>query len=96
VRSFFDESDEIFTSPDLERYRAELERRRAKQSEGGKQGAVRKRVKSNNGNNTVSRLPARVPQGARVERSGDEESKNESGMTDDYKDDWIKEYDRYA
>lgn len=38
---FFDESDGFLTCPELEQYRAHLDERRARQSEGGKRGAER-------------------------------------------------------
>lgn len=38
---FFDEADGLLTCPELEDYRAHLDERRARQSEGGKRGAER-------------------------------------------------------
>ncbi len=41
IMPFFDESDDVLTCPELEDYRAHLDERRARQSEGGKRGAAR-------------------------------------------------------
>ncbi len=47
VKSFFIEKDGFYTCPELDNYRKHLEERKAKQSQGGKQGAAMTNAKVN-------------------------------------------------
>lgn len=94
VLEFFTEENGELKSPELERYRKELEDRRKKQSIGGKKGAEKKWHKPGQGNSLPSGLPNRVSMGPRVEMSRVEISRSESLGKPDISDPWITDYDQ--
>lgn len=94
VLSFFIEESGELKSPDLERYRKELDERRAKQVSGGKKGAKTKWGKASRGDGLPNGSPNEVTMAPRVEKSGEEKIKDESSVKADISDPWIEDYER--
>lgn len=96
VRSLFTQANGELTSPELERYRKELESRREKQSTGGRKGAKTKWDKAFKPDGHPNGLPNRGVMGSRVERSREEKIKSESLGRPDITDPWISDYERIS
>lgn len=94
VRFFFTQADGELTSPELERYRRELEARREKQSTGGRKGAKTKWDKASKPDSLPNDLPNGVSMGPRVEKSRVEKTRSESLGKPDITDPWVSEYER--
>lgn len=94
VLSFFKIDKNEIISPELERYRTELEERREKMSQGGKKGAKGKWNPSNGDSHPMNPLD-RVSMGSRVEKSRDEKNSREikEDLSDSDHEEWIAEYD---
>lgn len=60
---FFDEADGLMTCPELEDYRAHLDERRARQSEGGKRGAERTNAERKPASRKALKVAASTPTG---------------------------------
>jgi hypothetical protein len=82
VLSFFKIDRGEITSPELERYRTELEERREKMSQGGKKGAKGKWNPSNDNSHPTNPLD-RVSIGSRVEKSRDEKNSREESRREE-------------
>ena len=86
VLEFFKISNGVLSSPDLDAYKAELEKRRSKQSAGGKKGQDIKKSKL--------KVPEGQPSTPRVEMSGIETSKKEqSHYKEGIDHEWVNDYD---
>ena len=107
LEPFFDDADGALTCPELDDYRAYLDERRARQSEGGKRGAARtnaerkpaprKALKSDASN---PRLTRRGTGESLVQQSPAQPSKDQSNPVHPEKafspvdDDFVRDYDR--
>ena len=98
VLSYFDNQGGELVSPDLERYRNELEERRKKMSNGGKSGAAKKWKQSPGQPSYPNSPPNGVMMGSRVEMSREEKSKGESLESEVALVDkgWINDYERVS
>ncbi len=85
VLDFFEIRNDQIQSPDLIKYRAELDLRREKQSEGGKKGQQLKKIKQ--------RVLEGTLEGPRVEQSRIESSRDEKSLYDKGLHAWISDYD---
>jgi uncharacterized protein YdaU (DUF1376 family) len=85
VLDFFEIRNDQIQSPDLIKYRAELDLRREKQSEGGKKGQQLKKTKQ--------RVLEGTLEGPRVEQSRIESSRDEKSLYDKGLHAWISDYD---
>lgn len=86
VLDFFEIRNDQIQSPDLIKYRAELDLRREKQSEGGKKGQQLKKTKQ--------RVLEGTLEGPRVEQSRIESSRDEKSLYDKGLHAWISDYDK--
>jgi hypothetical protein len=94
VKSFFVESNGLFTCPELEDYRQHLEDIKLKQSKGGKQGAAMTNAKLRTGKpSSNSQASRRGDDESLVKLSTEKQSQTqplESGVNDE----WVNEYDK--
>lgn len=104
VLSFFSIDKSEITSPELERYRAELEERREKMSQGGKKGAKGKWSSSKGDSHLINPLDG-ASMGSRVEKSRGEKNGRERKRDEPrYKEDlshsdneqWKTQYENYS
>ncbi len=104
VLSFFKVNESEITSPELERYRTELEERREKMSQGGKKGAKGKWNPSNGDSHPINPLDG-ASMGSRVEKSRDEKNGRErrrgeprykGDLSDSDNEQWITQYQNYS
>lgn len=85
VLDFFEIRNDQIQSPDLIKYRAELDLRREKQSAGGKRGQQLKKTKQ--------RILEGSLEGPRVEKSRAESSRVEKSLYNEDITEWVNEYD---
>jgi uncharacterized protein YdaU (DUF1376 family) len=92
VLAYFKSNQGELTSPELERYRHELEERRDKLSQAGKKGVKAKQDKAATG----ASHPASLAQAPRVEKSRAENRKGELAVRPVIDDPWLNEYERVS
>lgn len=94
VLSFFQSQQSEFISPELEKYRLELQTARQKMSKAGKEGAQIREEKKRAALLQQGH-PQGHPQGSRVEMNRDEMNRGESLKKEDSSidDDWVRKYE---
>lgn len=96
VLSFFSVENGELINPKLEKYRKELEERRAKMSKGGKKGAKTKWRNASEGDGSPSGYPNGVSMGTGEEKRGKEKSRSEPREKGNIPvvDPWVSEYEK--
>ncbi len=95
VLTFFRKVEGELISPELEEYRATLELRNLKKSEGGKEGAKRKREKAPGGLGNAEGTPRGKPVGSLEQSKPNQSSQTQSsGKGDIHVDSWVGEYEK--
>ena len=89
VLSFFSEVKGELICPELEEYRATLEVRNLKKSEGGKEGARRKQIMASSGIGNAEG----TPEGSLIQSKPNQSNQTQSLEKEVIKDPWIEDYE---
>lgn len=97
VLAFFDIEEMEITSPELERYRKTLEKRREDMSKGGQKGAEKRwrKPSASDDSQPINHLYG-VSMGSRVEQKRDEKNGRENKDDINNKDHWLDDYEKYS
>lgn len=93
VLSFFKEVKGELICPELEEYRATLEVRNLKKSEGGKEGAKRKRDMASSRAGNAEGTPRGTPEGSLIQSKPNQSNQTQSLEKEVTQDHWITAYE---